>query len=290
MTVNFTYAHATVLGVSSDTDFFLQGRPQVTDPFNREINKQLNQNVPPLKTVIAGTYTTPGFGDGKGADHWASVALRDWQIGVVLQYQSGQLLTVPNSNNLLTSQLRINPPAGFGASAFNPWNYVSGSDFYRAGFDPNGSFDPRQYNSTTPSDPRIASYLAGGYQAAPGGTLTCPTVNCAWINPAPGEWGVTAPYIEGYRWRRRPDERFNFGRNFRFGNENRYVLNVRVEFTNILNRMFYNAPATGNPLTPIGTTTQQGMIIPTGGYGVVNTLNGSGSQPRQGTLVARLTF
>ena len=38
------------------------------------------------------------------------------------------------------------------------------------------------------------------------------------------------------------------------------------------------------------TTTQRGMIIPTCGYGVVNTLNGFGSSPRTGLIVARVTF
>lgn len=284
MSMNFTFAHANVLGASSDTDFFLAGRPQVTDPFNRDINKQLNQLVPPLKTVISGTYTTPGLGDGKGWDRYASIALRDWQIGVVLQYQSGQLLTVPNSNNNLTTQLRLTAPA-FGP-AFNPWNFIPGSQFFKTGFDPNGGFDPRQYNAASPTDPKVASYLSGGIQT----TGACLSTNCSWTNPAPGDWGVTAPYIEGYRWRRRPDERFNFGRNFRFGKENRYVLNIRAEFSNILNRLFFNAPTTGNPFTPVSTTTQNGLVFPTGGYGVVSTLNGAGSAPRQGTLVGRLTF
>src|SRR5262249_1453362 len=151
-----------VLGASSDTDFFLLGRPQVTDPFNRDINKQLNQLVPPLKTVISGTYTTPRFGDGKGWDQYASVPLRDWQIGVVLQYPSGQFVTVPNSNNNLTAQLRLTAPA-FGP-AFNPWNFIPGSQYFKTGFDPNGGFDPRVYNPTVPTDPKVAGVLAGGIQ------------------------------------------------------------------------------------------------------------------------------
>ena len=202
MNVNFTWAHAMVLGSSADTDFFFQGRPQVTDPFNRGINKQLNQLVPPLKTVISLTYTTPGWAGGQGLSRVASALVKDWQIGAVLQYQSGQLLTVPNSTNQLTSQLRLAGPGNFGTVAtFNPWNFVPGSPFFREGFDPNGDFDPRQYNPATPTDANIASVLAGG-QAANG---SCPVATCAWSNPANGEWGGTAPYLEGFRWRRRPD-------------------------------------------------------------------------------------
>lgn len=292
MNANITYAHAMVLGASSDTDFFLAGRPQVTDPFNRDINKQLNQLVPPLKTVISGTYTTPGFGKHDGVlTKLTSSVVKDWQIGLVLQYQSGQLLTTPNSNNQLSQQLRLNLPAagqfGAGLLNYNPWNYVgTGGGFFRQGFDPNGSFDPRAYNPATPADPKVASVLAGGYAA----NGNCAAATCIWQDAAAGQWGSTSPYLEGFRWRRKPSEAFNFGRNFRMGADGKVLLNVRAEFQNILNRMFYSAPATGNPLQAVSTTTQRGMIIPTAGYGVVSTINGAGSQPRTGTIVARLTF
>jgi hypothetical protein len=132
----------------------------------------------------------------------------------------------------------------------------------------------------------VASVLAGGYGAG----NTCTAANCIWQDPAAGQWGVTSGYLEGFRWRRAPSERFNFGRNFRMGPDGKFVLNVRAEFSNIFNRTFYNAPATANPLAPVTTTTQRGQIIPNSGFGVVNTFNGAGSQPRSGTLVARLTF
>jgi hypothetical protein len=290
MTVNVTWAHGMALGVSSDTDFFLRGRPSVTDPFNRGINKQLNQLVQPLKTVIAAVYTTPRWNADSMAMKTLSWIAGDWQVAAVLQYQSGDLLPVPNSNNQLSQQLRINLPAngafGAGIANYNPWNYIAGAPFYRAGFDPNGDFDPRQYNPANPTDPNVASVLTGGVQA----NGACLVQTCAWTNPAAGEWGTTAPYLEGFRWRRRPSEAFNFGRNFRFGPEQRFVLNVRAEFMNILNRMFYNAPANLNPLAAVTTFTQRGQVFPNGGYGVVSTLNGAGSSPRQGTLVARITF
>jgi hypothetical protein len=283
VTANITYSHGSVLGASSDTDFFLGGRPALTDPFNRRANKQINQLNPPLKTVISGTYITPGLGSRTGAARWLSLAIKDWQIGGVLQYQSGNLIQVPTSNNQLINQLRIVAPAGGG---FNPFNYIEGQPFFRPGFDVNGPFDPRQYNPQNPSDPNVVSYLAGAVAA----NGSCAVQACAWRDPAAGEWGVTAPYLEGYRWRRRPSEALNFGRNFRMGPEGRFVLNVRVEFQNTFNRRFYNPPASTNPLAAITTVTQRGAIIPTGGYGVVNTLNGVGSSPRTGMLVARLTF
>lgn len=283
LSTNVTYGHAMVIGSSAATDFFFAGRPQVSDPFNRGINKQLNQLTPPLKTVISATYNTPGIAGAAGAMRVVSTLLKDWQVSAVLQYQSGTLMTTPNSNNALVTQLRIAPPAG---GAYNPWNFVSGSSFWAPGFDPNGAFDPRKYNPATPTDPTYASVLSGGLQT----NGTCNVSQCAWVNPDAGKWGVTSPYLEGFRWRRAPSENFNFGRNFRLAREGKVNLNVRAEFTNILNRMFYGAPTNSNPLAAVTTTTQRGQIIPTGGYGVVNTFNGAGSRPRQGTIVARLTF
>lgn len=284
MTANVTWSHAMVLGASADTDFFLQGRPTVSDPFNRQINKQLNQLNPPLKTVISGTYTTPGFAADSFAMKTLSRVAKDWQVSVVLQYQSGQLLQVPNSNNQLTTQLRMGAPAG--GPNYNPYNLIPGSSLFRTGFDPNGNFDPRQYNPASPTDLKVSGYLAGAVGADGSCTVT---VNCAWSNPAAGQWGGTAPYLEGFRWRRAPSEAFNFGRNFRFGKDSKYNFNIRAEFQNIFNRMFYNAPST-NPNILTTTVTQRGMIIPNGGFGVVNTFNGAGSRPRTGTIVARLTF
>jgi len=284
LSANVTYSHAMVLGSSAATDFFFSGRPQVTDPFNRDINKQLNQLTPPLKTVITANYTTPGIAGASGMKRALSTFLKDWTVSAVLQYQSGQLLTTPNSNNALTTQLRLNPAAS--GPAFNPWNYVAGSSFWAPDFDPNGDFDPRRYNPATPTDPNFTSVLSGGVQA----NGTCNVSKCAWTNPAAGQWGTTSPYLEGFRWRRAPSENFNFGRNFRLADDGRVNLNVRAEFTNILNRMYYNAPATANPLAAVTTQTQRGAIIPTGGYGVVNTFNGAGSRPRQGTIVVRLSF
>jgi hypothetical protein len=43
----------------------------------------------------------------------------------------------------------MSAPASFGN--FNPYNLIPGSSLFRPGFDPNGNFDPRQYNPTTPT-------------------------------------------------------------------------------------------------------------------------------------------
>ena len=90
----------------------------------------------------------------------------------------------------------------------------------------------------------------------------------------------------------------SFGRNFRMGKEGQYNLQVRVEFQNIFNRLFYSAPAVGGfGATNPASATATGNPFPSGGagalssgYGFVNFVNGAGDTPRSGQLVARFTF
>jgi hypothetical protein len=265
--------------------------------------------VPPLKTVISGTYTTPKFGlENNGWQKYLSLIVKDWQTGVVLQYQSGSLIQVPSSNNALTTQLFLSVPAG---AATNPLNRVPGSALLVPNFDVNGNlsggpFDPRGCAVPTASiatgtvapcaNLSTTSVLAGDSRT-PTATLPsgCAYASCAWTQPAAGQWGTSAQFLNSFRWRRRPSEALNIGRNFRFGKENRFVLNVRAEFQNILNRMFYSTPSTGGVTGTTGLTFNQGGYTYAGGafggsYGVINTFNGAGSSPRTGTLVGRLTF
>jgi len=67
--------------------------------------KQLNQLVPPVSLVISGSYTTPRTpGDNLGARVVSQIA-RDWQLGVLLRYQNGSLISAPSSSNQLINQL-----------------------------------------------------------------------------------------------------------------------------------------------------------------------------------------
>jgi hypothetical protein len=124
----------------------------------------------------------------------------------------------------------------------------------------------------------------------------------AWVEPAYGTFGASAPYFNDYRWQRQPLESMAFGRIFGIGGEGRYKLQVRAEFQNIFNRTFYTLPTAsggtyitapvghGNSLS--GTT---GLL--SSGWGYVNWLNGgtynalnSGPAQRSGQIVARFTF
>jgi Carboxypeptidase regulatory-like domain len=257
---NFTWAHATVIGSASDSTFFLGGQTTATDIFNFNNNKQLNQYVRPLATVVSFTYTTPGLHAGGLSMKVLSNVLRDWQIGAVLRYQSGALIANPTSLNQLTTQL-ARGPGNFGLGGTNFWNVTGQPQLL---VDPNCKcFDPQHTTALS---------------------------TAAWTDAPAGQWSTSAPFYNNFRWQRQPAESMSFGRNFRIGKEARYNLSVRAEFQNVFNRTFLAMPSTANPNIPISTTTYVGTVINNAGFGSVSTLNGAGSQPRSGQVVARFTF
>ncbi len=209
-------------------------------------------------------YTVPKFFENRRA---LSLATRDWQVGVFLQYASGLPLTPPTS--------------------VNPNNLTSN----------NGSTSTTIYQLRVPGVPLYLKNPNCGCINPYYDQVLNPA---AWTNPAPGTFGANALYGD-FRAARRPQENFNIGRNFRF--KERYNLQIRAEFVNIFNRTYLGNPSTtlnaGNPLTR-----SNGLL--TGGFGVINDVvakgalpsapsNGNfntalGGLPRTGTIVARFTF
>ncbi|MBV8847835.1 MAG: TonB-dependent receptor [Bryobacterales bacterium] len=268
---SFTWSKNLVLGTSAETQYFTPGTPLVNDVYNIGQNKQLSQLGAPLATVISGSYLTPRMRADNGFAKSASWIMRDWQIGALLRYQSGQLIPSPPSSNGLTTELardNNNNPATWGGG-FTFWNVVPGQNPLLV--DPNSHFDPTKQLALNPK---------------------------AWVDAAPGQWGASAPFYNNYRWQRQPVENVNVGRNFRMGKEGRYNFQIRAEFQNIFNRVFYSAPSAGGIFaTNPNTATQNANPYPNGqtgalsaGYGFVNSLNGAGARPRSGQIVARFTF
>jgi hypothetical protein len=115
----------------------------------------------------------------------------------------------------------------------------------------------------------------------------------AWSDPLAGQFGTSAAYYNDYRTQRRPVENVNLGRTWVLGKSDRAPrLNVRAEFTNIFNRAFWNNPTATNALAP-QTRAPNGNAA--SGFGFINTTTFSASTgpnilPRQGVLVARITF
>ena len=115
----------------------------------------------------------------------------------------------------------------------------------------------------------------------------------AWTDAAPGEFGTSAPYYNSYRWQRQPPESLALGRIFAINREREIRLAIRAEFANVFNRVFYSQPSAINPASPVATGNpfangQPGAL--SAGFGFVNTLNGTGTSPRTGQLIARFTF
>ena len=258
---SFVWSHATDLGTGAETGQFVTGIPAVSDIYNYGINKQLNQLTRPLALVISGSYLTPKVpGDSRSLKVLSQV-VHDWQLGWVLRYQSGALIQAPGSTNQLCNEL-LRGCGSFFTSVTNNDNLVTGKNPLLV--DPNSkSFDPTKQQLLNPA---------------------------AWSEPATGQWGASAPFYGSYRWQRQPAEAMSFGRNFRMGKEGRYNLQVRAEFQNIFNRHFYMTPSrTSNPAVP-ASVNSSGII--TGGYGTINTTDGTGAGdvPRSGQAVARFTF
>jgi hypothetical protein len=115
----------------------------------------------------------------------------------------------------------------------------------------------------------------------------------AWTNPTDGQWGTAAAYYNDYRYQRRPSESFSIGRVFAFKEQMR--LTIRMNFTNVLNRLEMSNPA-GSPSS--ACTQQSGHSCSagidsklTGGFGFINYAGGATFLPaRQGTLEMRFSF
>src|SRR3984885_14748704 len=197
---------------------------------------------------------------------------RDWSISGVLRYQSGVLIRTPPSNNNLLTELGVgpanNPALWGGGTTFQ--NRVPGQPLFLV--NPNSHFDPTMQLVLNPA---------------------------AWTDAPAGQFGVSAPYYNDFRWQRQPAESLGFGRIFRV--REGMSLQIRAEFQNIFNRLFYSLPADsapffGLPANNPATATQHGGTLGattgllSGGYGFVGFANGTGAQPRSGQLIARFTF
>jgi hypothetical protein len=86
----------------------------------------------------------------------------------------------------------------------------------------------------------------------------------------------------------------SFGRLFPRTKERKTTLQIRIEFQNVFNRLFYSVPSDSNPESVVQKTNPFYAAGPTGplssGFGYVNFVNGAGAPPRSGQIVARFQF
>lgn len=182
----------------------------------------------------------------EGINGILAYALADWQVAGILKYASGFPILAPGAQNNLSTIL------------------FQGT-----------------YANRVPGQPLFLKDLNGGNIDPHADFVLNPA---AWAQPAPGQWGVSAPYYNDYRYQRRPNESMNFARNFRIGE--RVNFQARIEFTNIFNRA---QPANPTATNALATQTRNAAGQPTAGFGWVNPTV-TGQNPRQGQLVLRVTF
>jgi len=270
--VAYTWQKELTNGTNSNTSYVTPSPPLINDVFNKSLDKQISGFSVPQELIIAFNYQTPKVDLSSAGGKALSWLARDWTIGGVLRYQSGQILQTPfSSNNLLANLARGpgNNPALWGGG-YTFMDRVPGQPLFLV--NPNSHFDPTTQLVLNPN---------------------------AWVEPPYGTFGASAPYFNDFRWQRQPAESMAFGRIFRI--KERAQLQVRAEFQNIFNRLFYQAPADGAPFgfpfTSVATPTLHGN--PGGtlsqGFGYVNWVNGGlpaygGAQPRSGQIVARFIF
>jgi hypothetical protein len=271
-TVAYTWSKSLTNAANSNTSYLTPDDPVLNDPYNTPTIKQLSGFDQPQVLVISFSYTTPKaqnvLGD-KPIGRAASWLARDWTIGGVLRYSSGALIQSPASNITLWNTMGIGGTPLNGVSNFGGAepleNYVQGQNCLA--INPNSHFDPTTTLALNPN---------------------------AWSNQTTETFGDAAPYYSNCRWQRQPAESLSLGRSFHI--KEKMQLLIQAQFFNVFNRVFYPAPtgattsttaATyGNPFP--GSAAAAGAL--NGGYGFVDTLNGAGTNPRSGQLVARFTF
>ena len=178
--------------------------------------------------------------------------IQDWQVGTLLSYSSGLPIPAPACTNSTANEL-------FQGCLDNR---VAGVPLYLV-----SSLNCHCFNPST----------------------TAVLNSAAWTAPPNGQFGTGSPFYSDYRYARHPNENINLGRTWRM--KERMSLNIRIEFSNFLNRTYINNPLASNPTVPVTRNPLTGQT--TGGFGYISTAFASTNQlaqPRNGTIVARFTF
>jgi hypothetical protein len=182
---------------------------------------------------------------------YGSYIMKDWTVGTLLAYSSGLPIPVPAATTSLSAQM-------FQGALMNR---VPGQPLYLVSSLNCHCYDP----STTP------------------------VLNpAAWTNPAPGTFSTSSPFYSDFRYQRHPNENINLGRTWKV--KERATVSLRMEFSNFLNRAYYNNALATNPTIPV-TRNPVGNL--TGGFGYISTAFAATSAfaaPRSGTIVMRISF
>jgi hypothetical protein len=256
LTASYAWQKELNVGAETEDPNFFSVKPAINNNLDRRSNKFISAYSQPHRLVIAANYITPALNTNKAL----SWILRDWTIGAMLTYASGQPVRAPYANNEIGTLLQLSAPFDFhitgrriGTGTFA--NRVPGQPLYTVDINCTSCFDPNQDFVLNPD---------------------------AWEDPAAGQFSTGAAYYSDYRERRRPSENMSFGRSFRL--RERVDFSFRFEFTNIFNRIRVPSPSSDNAQA----TQVTAGGVPVTGFGYINT--GSGTQGRTGQIVARINF
>jgi hypothetical protein len=276
ITVNKRFSHGFTFNANYNWSKNLTQYSAV-DIFNRANGKNLSATDLPNQLRLTVQYTVPQLrksGLPVLSNGIVSQVLSGWGAGVYLNYQSAPLVARPASNGTVpisqflgrgpgSAQLKTDPATG---KQMNPWsvNWVD--------YDGKRHTDPLDINCGCFDPTKTAVFNPN-----------------AWENVPNGFWAADQSSIRWYRGIRIPQENANVSRNFRI--KEGINLNVRVEFTNIFNRMQLPQPTTtGNfANAPTLFTTGANTGLYSGGFGTIVPVNGTQGM-RAGTFVGRLTF
>ncbi|MEJ2246865.1 MAG: hypothetical protein P8Y80_12425 [Acidobacteriota bacterium] len=268
-TAAYSWQKELTIGVeTNDTAFNVQ--PAVNNINDFKSNKTISGYSIPHRLVIGANYRVPLMFTDNRILSWA---LRDWSIGAMLTYQSGQPIMAPRATSSepghdIGSLLKLCSSMGvFGGcngSLFlgnSPASYatrVEGEPLCLV--DPNSSFDPFTNFLLNPN---------------------------AWEAPPDGQYGTGSSYYGDYRYRRRPSENLSLGRIFPL--HEGVEFSIRIELMNIFNRVQipnpgvdFNSNNATNPQLKAGDGT---TIF---GFGRIDALDTGGQ--RTGQIVARIKF
>jgi len=264
LTANANYTYSKNLALTTSAD-----------PFNRSLGKNLSLYDVPHQFRLSAQYEVPRLTSGIFKNKTLSYIVSGWGTGWYLNYQSAALVGLPTSSGAapISNFLGYGPGPAQLIPGMSPWSV----DWY----------DKSGQHHTTPLDINCHCFDP---------TTTQVLNPAAFANVPDGQFAANQSSIRSFRGFRYPGENANFSRNFRI--KERYVLQIRAEFTNIFNRVQYPFPLglsspinLGNFATaPTKFTSGPNKGLYSGGFGTIVPETTGAVNPRAGTLVARITF
>jgi hypothetical protein len=245
------------------------------DPYNRNLGKNLSLYDTPHQIRVSAQYEVPRLTSGIFKNKALSYIVSGWGTGWYLNYQSAALVGLPTSSGAapISNFLGYGPGPAQLIPGMSPWSV----DWY----------DKSGTHHTTPLDINCHCFDP---------TTTVVLNPAAFANVPDGQFAANQSSIRSFRGFRYPGENANFSRNFRI--KERYVLQIRAEFTNIFNRVQYPFPLglsspinLGNfSLAPTKFASGPNKGLYSGGFGTIVPETTGAVNPRAGTVVARITF